>query len=78
VDAAPVPEEIDDLLAQPSLSPEATVTIAHADPGLNAHCREAGWPPPRCRTGAAVTSPAACGRDLDGYVSVRPCCALSG
>ena len=47
VDAVPVPEGIDDLLAQPAPSPEATATLlAHADPGLNAGCRDAGWPPP--------------------------------
>jgi hypothetical protein len=47
VDAVPVPEGIDDLLAQPSLSPDATATLlTHADPGLDARCREACWPPP--------------------------------
>lgn len=47
VDAVPVPEGIGHLLAQPALSPEATATLlAHADPGLGARCRDAGWPPP--------------------------------
>lgn len=47
VNAVPGTEGIDGLLAQPALSVEDTANLlAHADPGLGARCRDAGWPAP--------------------------------
>jgi hypothetical protein len=55
VDVIPAPDGIGGLLAQPAL-PAATATLlAHANHGLDAVCRDAGWPLPLSGAGGALT-----------------------